>query len=81
MANQWAYLSVTLNFDPRKTGANWYVDMMDGDNTPGTQVGHNAFRVIKDLGAAGWELVSTFTLPGDHRPNLVFKKEIEKKEE
>ena len=78
MAQSWQYKTLTLN---KNAKGNWYVELLDGDGEPGTVVGHEIFRVMEGMGEAGWELVTTMTFPNDGRPNLIFKKQREKKDQ
>lgn len=71
MSQKWEYLTVTL---ARNEKGYTSIAMLDGNSERGTTVGHNAFDVMKQLGEAGWELVTSYTHPGDGRPNLVFKR-------
>ena len=77
MAQSWRYMTLTLNKNQK---GNWYVELLDGDDQSGTVVSHDVFKVMKGMGEAGWELVTSITFPGDGRPNLVFKKLLERSE-
>src|SRR5262249_14926661 len=78
MAQSWRYMTLTLN---KNQQVNWYVELQDGDDRDGTDVSHEACKVMKGMGEAGWDLVTSINFRGDGRPNLVFKKLLERSQE